>query len=252
MKRIGLIVAMVLAGVIGTPARAELQMPKSEMVTQGSPEERPAEIFVRALRAIEAQEEASIRLHDALLEYFAIRLTEMPHAVWIGDTNAQRTAFVFVDYSAPFAFQFLRAVEQFAAKANVRCIVLPGSVEAGQLPVARFVAGATVVGEFPKLFESGVALGENFRGDIVRLLAEQTAMKATEAGGKPEALDQAALARLVLLGLGAKHPTLLRLDGKSYAGSLVDPEEMAAFFSQRSSAAESSVKAFDEKIEKLR
>ena len=126
--------------------------------------------------------------------------------------------------------------------------MLPGSIDTDQQPVARFVAGVTVIGEFPALFEKGVSLGDKFDGDVVRLVPEQKGMKATEAGGKAEALDQAALARLVLLGLGAKHPTLLRLDGKSYAGSLVDPEEMAAFFSQRSSAADASVKAFEEKI----
>jgi hypothetical protein len=248
MKRIGVIAAAVLAAFIGNAAAAEPLATRREMTPQSASEERPAEIFVRALRAIEAQEEASVRLHDALLEYFAIRLTEMPHAVWIGDTKAERTAFVFVDYSAPFAFRFLRAVEQFAAKANVRCIVLPGSIDTDQQPVARFVAGVTTIGEFPALFEKGVSLGDKFDGDVVRLISEQKGMKATEAGGKAEALDQAALARLVLLGLGAKHPTLLRLDGKSYAGSLVDPEEMAAFFSRRSSAADASVKAFDEKI----
>ena len=58
MKRIGVIAAAVLAAFIGSAAAAEPLATRPEMTPQSASEERPAEIFVRALRAIEAQEEA--------------------------------------------------------------------------------------------------------------------------------------------------------------------------------------------------
>jgi len=204
----------------------------------GNPE-KSIDLLLRAAQALQEDQIQQLKLHDAILDYFAVRLSGMPHAVWIGDTKAERTAFVFVDYSAPFAFQFLSAVEQFASGAKVRCVVLPGSLSPEERSKADFVAGATASGNFAALYAAGVAAGDRYRGDVASLLNEGARKTSVEAAGGREAVDQTSLARMVLLSLGAKHPTMLKLDGVTYAGPLTDGKAMIAFFDEAAKASAS-------------
>lgn len=212
---------------------------KSRAETAGG-QERAADLLLRAAQALQEEQIWHLKLHDAVLEYFAVRLAGMPHAVWIGDTKAERTAFVFVDYGAPFAFQFLAAVEKFAAVAKVRCVVLPGSLTPEERVKAEFVAGATASGNFGALYAAGVAAGDRYQGDVAGLLDEAGRAASQSASGGREALDQTRLAWMVLVSLGAKHPTMLKLDGATYAGPLTDGDAMVAFFAQAAKAREIS------------
>lgn len=225
--RVAAALSMVGALLVQAPARAE---------TAG--QEKSIDLLLRAAHALQEEQIGQLKLHDAVLEYFAVRLSGMPHAVWIGDTKAERTAFVFVDYGAPFAFQFLSAVEKFAAGAKVRCIVLPGSLSPEDRGKADLVAGATAAGHFASLYAAGVAAGDRYRGDVAALLGDAPRKSAEEAAAGREAVDQTSLARMVLISLGAKHPTMLKLDGATYAGPLTDGDAMIAFFAEASKAKE--------------
>jgi hypothetical protein len=235
-------VATVLGGGSAWAEQPALQAPHAGVAAPG-PED--AQALEKALRTFVDQEQSLSVLRDGVLRYFAVRLAGMKHAVWFGDTRSERTAFVFVDYGSKYAMAFLDAVEKFTEKAGVRCLVLPAYLEESERPAALAAAGLAIAGAYPAFFETRRKAPRAYGGAPLDGLSGDEDKRVEAAAGSVEAAEQADLARLVLLALGAKQPTMLRMAQRTYVGDLTDAEAMTAFFAERSDAAKASESALE-------